>query len=75
MILGLWRSQATSIVAAMKATPTAGGSKGKKKEVIEIEDSETEPESDSDTEEVKAIEPQAAGWLYLGSHNFTASAW
>jgi tyrosyl-DNA phosphodiesterase 1 len=58
----------------MKATPMASGSKGKKKEVIEIEDTETEPESDSDVE-VKAVEPQAAGWLYVGSHNFTPSAW
>ena len=52
----------------------ASGSKGKKKEVIEIEDTETEPESDSDME-VTAIEPQAVGWLYVGSHNFTSSAW
>ena len=58
----------------MKLTPTAGGSNGKKKEVIEIEDSETESESDSDVE-VKAVEPKAAGWLYVGSHNFTSSAW
>jgi tyrosyl-DNA phosphodiesterase-1 len=63
-----------SIIAPMKATPKASGSKGKKKEVIEIEDDETEPDSDSDME-VKAVEPQAAGWLYVGSHNFTPSAW
>jgi len=74
MILGLWRPRTSSIVASMKATPTASGSNGKKKEVIEIEDTETEPESDSDVE-VKAVEQAAAGWLYVGSHNFTPSAW
>jgi len=74
MILGLWRPRAPSILAAMKATPMASGSKGKKKEIIEISGSETEPESDSDVE-VMAVEPQAAGWLYVGSHNFTPSAW
>jgi tyrosyl-DNA phosphodiesterase-1 len=58
----------------MKATPMASGSNGKKKEVIEIEDSDTEPESDSDVE-VRAVDPTTAGWLYVGSHNFTPSAW
>jgi tyrosyl-DNA phosphodiesterase-1 len=74
MILGLWRPRTASIAASLKATPTASGSKGKKREVIEIEDTETEPESDSDVE-VRAVEPEAAGWLYVGSHNFTPSAW
>jgi hypothetical protein len=40
-------------------------------------DSETESESDS---EVKIIEPKkktesVGGWAYVGSHNFTPSAW
>lgn len=74
MILGIWRPRTRGIIASMKATPIASGSKGKKKEVIEIDDSETEPESDSDLE-VKAVDPHAAGWLYVGSHNFTPSAW
>jgi len=58
----------------MKQTPTASGSESRNKVVIEIDDSETEPESGSDVE-VKAVEPKAAGWLYVGSHNFTPSAW
>ena len=37
----------------------------------EEESSETEDESDDD---VQVVEP-AAGWAYIGSHNFTPSAW
>ena len=74
MILGLWRPRTTGIIASMKPTSTASGSESKKKVVIEIDESETEPESGSDVE-VKAVEPEAAGWLYVGSHNFTPSAW
>ncbi|KAF9461346.1 tyrosyl-DNA phosphodiesterase-domain-containing protein [Collybia nuda] len=37
----------------------------------ELEDSETEDDSDSD---VQIIQP-AIGWAYIGSHNFTPSAW
>lgn len=36
------------------------------------EDSETE--EDYSDEEVRIIEP-AVGWAYVGSHNFTPSAW
>jgi tyrosyl-DNA phosphodiesterase-1 len=42
-------------------------SKGKEKE---LSDSETEPESD-DIE----IQNDPIGWAYVGSHNFTPSAW
>ena len=37
----------------------------------EEESSETEDDSDSD---IQVVEP-AAGWAYVGSHNFTPSAW
>jgi hypothetical protein len=49
--------------------------KGKSK-VIVISDSETESESDGDVLE-KALEAQKEpiGWAYVGSHNFTPSAW
>ena len=35
------------------------------------ESSETEDDSD---DEIQVVEP-AAGWAYIGSHNFTPSAW
>jgi tyrosyl-DNA phosphodiesterase 1 len=35
------------------------------------EDSETEDDSD---DEIEMIQP-AIGWAYIGSHNFTPSAW
>lgn len=42
-----------------------------KREIINVDsDSETE---DSD-DEIEVIEPNV-GWAYLGSHNFTPSAW
>jgi tyrosyl-DNA phosphodiesterase-1 len=44
-------------------------SKGKGK-AKELSDSETEPESD-DIE----IQNDPIGWAYVGSHNFTPSAW
>ncbi|KAK7045945.1 hypothetical protein VNI00_006940 [Paramarasmius palmivorus] len=37
----------------------------------EQEDSETEDDSDSDIEVIES----AIGWAYIGSHNFTPSAW
>jgi tyrosyl-DNA phosphodiesterase-1 len=46
---------------------TSNQSKGKEKE---LSDSETEPESD-DIE----IQNDPIGWAYVGSHNFTPSAW
>lgn len=48
---------------------TSSQSKGKGK-AMELSDSETEPESD-DIE----IQNDPIGWAYVGSHNFTPSAW
>lgn len=81
MILGLWKERRSSIASSFASTSNASAptskaalvSKGKKKDIEEIfEDSETEPESD---DEVQVVEPVASGWLYVGSHNFTPSAW
>lgn len=52
------------IIATFKAPSSL--SKGK-----QLEDSETEDDSDSD---IQIIQP-AIGWAYIGSHNFTPSAW
>ncbi|KAG9308121.1 phospholipase D nuclease [Chiua virens] len=56
-----------------KSTHPSASDSGKSKVVV-ISDSETE--SDSDVEEC-ALEAQkeAIGWAYVGSHNFTPSAW
>ncbi|KAF8222342.1 phospholipase D/nuclease [Tricholoma matsutake] len=52
------------IVATYRDVPSLG--KGKRPE-----DSETEDDSD---DEIEMIQP-AIGWAYIGSHNFTPSAW
>lgn len=52
------------IVATYRDVPSL--SKGKRPE-----DSETEDDSD---DEIEMIQP-AIGWAYIGSHNFTPSAW
>ncbi|KAL0058705.1 hypothetical protein AAF712_014616 [Marasmius tenuissimus] len=59
----------TSKGGASKLTTTRNS---KNQEVVEIsDDSTTEPESD---DEIQIIET-AVGWAYVGSHNFTPSAW
>ncbi|CCA72701.1 hypothetical protein PIIN_06638 [Serendipita indica DSM 11827] len=60
MILGLWRDSSSD-----ERSSTTLRKYAKQKEVLEI---------DSD-DEVEIIDPFAAGWLYVGSHNFTPSAW
>jgi tyrosyl-DNA phosphodiesterase-1 len=50
------------IIATVQRTGSASAS-------LKGEESDTEDES-----EVKIIEP-AVGWAYVGSHNFTPSAW
>ena len=56
-----------------KSTRPTGSDKGKSK-VIVISDSETESESDGPDNAPEAQE-EAIGWAYVGSHNFTPSAW
>jgi len=56
-----------------KSTRPTGSDKGKSK-VIVISDSETESESDG-PENAPEVPKEAIGWAYVGSHNFTPSAW
>ena len=44
-------------------------SKKRQEELSELSDTE-----DDTDDEIKVIQP-AAGWAYVGSHNFTPSAW
>lgn len=53
------------IIAMLQDNPSS--SKKRKEE----ESSETEDDSD---DEIQVVEP-ASGWAYVGSHNFTPSAW
>jgi len=72
MILGLWRPKTgrPKTLAAAFASSSKNGV-GKRDAPIELDSSGTEEDDD----EVQIIEPNAAGWLYVGSHNFTPSAW
>lgn len=56
-----------------KFTRSTNSDKGKSK-VIVISDSETESESDVPENAPKA-QKEPIGWAYVGSHNFTPSAW
>lgn len=56
-----------------KSTCQTGSDKGKDK-VIVISDSETESESDVPGNAPEA-QREPIGWAYVGSHNFTPSAW
>jgi tyrosyl-DNA phosphodiesterase 1 len=69
MILGLWRAKSTPLGTL---APSTSNGKGKHNAPIEIETEESEEDEDGD---IQVVEPEAAGWLYVGSHNFTPSAW
>ncbi|KAG8826153.1 hypothetical protein FRC17_008354 [Serendipita sp. 399] len=67
MILGLWKIKSNRPISSF-----IGGRTAKDSDVWEVEDDDTEEDED---EEIQEIEPNAAGWLHVGSHNFTPSAW
>lgn len=61
--------------SAAPSSSSAGKCKSKV-EVITISDSETETDTDNETGSGNAAQPkQPLGWAYVGSHNFTPSAW
>jgi len=65
-------SKSDSKARSVQATSS---DKGKSK-VIVISDSETESESDADVpENAPEAQKEPIGWAYVGSHNFTPSAW
>jgi hypothetical protein len=71
MILGLWKPKVNSVGGR---TVSASNGKGKRNAPIEI-DTEEDEEEEEDDDDIQVIEPEAAGWLYVGSHNFTQAAW
>ena len=70
MILGLWRAKSTPLGSLVTS---ASNGKGKRNAPIELDTEEEDDEEEDD--DIQVIEPEAAGWLYVGSHNFTPSAW
>ncbi|KAG6331157.1 hypothetical protein ID866_7933 [Astraeus odoratus] len=87
MIIATYRQKQTPFATSSKAktsTASYSGDQGKgksKAEAITISDSETESDTDNETTGAggatgtssSAKEP--IGWAYVGSHNFTPSAW
>ena len=49
------------------------GGKGKGKEAEY--DSDTATDTDTEDDDVVEIKEEKVGWVYIGSHNFTPSAW
>lgn len=73
MILGLWRPKtskprdlASAFASTSKKLPNGAGHRDAP---IELDS------SDEEDDDIQIVEPYAAGWLYVGSHNFTPSAW
>ncbi|KIJ61757.1 hypothetical protein HYDPIDRAFT_183128 [Hydnomerulius pinastri MD-312] len=81
MIIATYRQKSTPFTSASKSgsksqsNPSAGSSTGKGKgKAIVISDSETESETEPEEDEV-VVQNEPIGWAYVGSHNFTPSAW
>ena len=64
------------IIAMLQENVFAKSSKKKKhgKRRQDYSDSEDAPDNEDSDDDIQIIEP-AAGWAYVGSHNFTPSAW
>ncbi|KAI6021080.1 hypothetical protein EDC04DRAFT_2575753 [Pisolithus marmoratus] len=83
MIIATFRPRSTpfSAPSSSKESSAAASLKGKGKsnaEPITILDSETGSESENDRGSVDAVASspkEPIGWAYVGSHNFTPSAW
>ncbi|KIK79913.1 hypothetical protein PAXRUDRAFT_36333 [Paxillus rubicundulus Ve08.2h10] len=79
MIIATFRQKSTPFSGSSKSVPDArsaaqsSSDQGKSK-VIVISDSETESEIEPQEDAVGA-QNGAIGWAYVGSHNFTPSAW
>ncbi|KAN0079823.1 Tyrosyl-DNA phosphodiesterase domain containing protein [Tylopilus felleus] len=57
-----------------KSTRETCTDKGKSKVIVISSDSETESESDA-PDNIPEAQKEPIGWAYVGSHNFTPSAW
>ena len=60
------------ILGTLRRTPPLSNARGKAVDNGDEDDSVTESESDGDSD---IVERKVKGWVYVGSHNFTAAAW
>ena len=61
------------ILGTLRRQPSPSGSKGKAKDNEDEDESVTESEDDDGDSDI--VERKVTGWVYVGSHNFTAAAW
>jgi tyrosyl-DNA phosphodiesterase-1 len=60
------------IIAIIRDEGLVGGKgKGKKADY----DSDTDTDTDMEDDDVIEVKDEKVGWAYIGSHNFTPSAW
>jgi hypothetical protein len=61
------------ILGTLRRKPSLSSAKGKVTSNKDEDDSVTESESDDGDSDI--VERKVTGWVYVGSHNFTAAAW
>jgi len=61
------------ILGTLRRKPPPSNTKGKAKDDENEDDSVTESEGDDGDSDI--VERKVTGWVYVGSHNFTAAAW
>jgi tyrosyl-DNA phosphodiesterase-1 len=61
------------ILGTLRRKPPLSSAKRKAKGDEDEDDSVTESESDDGDSDI--VERKVTGWVYVGSHNFTAAAW
>ena len=61
------------IIGTLRRKPPLSNTKGKVKGSEDEDDSVTESESNDESSDI--VERKVTGWVYVGSHNFTAAAW
>lgn len=61
------------ILGMLRRKPLLSNTKGKARDDENEDDSVTESESDDGDSDI--VERKVTGWVYVGSHNFTAAAW
>ena len=61
------------ILGTLRRKPPPSNTKGKAKDDEDEDNSVTESESGDGDSDI--VEKKVTGWVYVGSHNFTAAAW
>jgi tyrosyl-DNA phosphodiesterase-1 len=64
------------IIAVMRDEGHIGGKdKAKKVDYESDTDTDVDDDDDDDDDDVVEVKDEKVGWAYIGSHNFTPSAW